>query len=98
MASTLSTFDFALKERYTDEKVEDLTYAENPLMGTMKKNEEFSGDGWNVPMIAVSPQGVAKDTLAAAQANKTNVVGFKFLLEAGDYQGAVDIGDKVIKG
>jgi len=97
MASTLTTFDFALKERYTEEKVEDLSYAENPFLGMIKKNEEFSGDGYNVPVITVPPQGVAAANLSTAQTGRTNVVGFKFLLTAGDYYGAVDIGDKVIK-
>lgn len=95
--STLATFDFALKERYTDQKVENLTLADRPLLGMLPKDEEFQGDGQPEPMIYGNPQGIAGSSLATAQAGSTNLVGAKFLLLAGDYFGTVDIGDKVIK-
>jgi hypothetical protein len=96
-ASTLVTFDFALKERYTDQKIENLTLADRPLLGMLPKDEEFQGDGQPEPLIHGNPQGIAGSSLATAQAGSTNAVGKKFLLTAGDYFGTVDIGDKVIK-
>jgi hypothetical protein len=97
MPSTLSTFDFALKERYTPETVEDLTMKDHVFLAHVKKNESFSGDALNVPVIAVNPQGIAGSSLAVAQTNSTNLGGFKFQLTVGDYRGSVSIGDKVIK-
>lgn len=96
-ASTFASFDFALKERYTDQKVEDLTQKENVFLAHVKKNEQFSGDALNVPIIAVNPQGIAGSSHAIAQTNSTNIGGFKFQLTVGSYQASVSIGDKVIE-
>lgn len=96
MASTISTFDALLKERYTDRKVEDLTMADRPLMAMIPKDEGFAGEGTKVPLIHVNPQGVGAANLAGAQANATNLVSKAFTLTAGDYYGSVDIGDKVM--
>ena len=75
MPSTLTTFDFALKTRYTDQKVENLTMADRPLFAMTKRNEDLSGTSFVVPLIHVNPQGAAGDALATAQTNATNVVG-----------------------
>lgn len=96
-ASTLVTFDFALKERYVDKKVENLTLAERPLLGMLEKDEEFTGDGQPVPIIHGNPQGIAGSSLSVAQTNTSNAVGKKFVLTAGDYFGTVDIGEKVLR-
>jgi hypothetical protein len=97
MASTLTTWDFALKEWYTDDRVEDLCFSDNVFLGLLAKNEDFQGDGHPVPLIYGNPQGVAGTSLLTAQGNTGNVLGLKFLYTAGDYFGTVDIGDKVIK-
>jgi len=96
-ASTFQSFDFALKERYTPEKVEDLTLKENVFLAHVKKNEQFSGDALNVPIIIANPQGIAGSSHAVAQTNSTNIGGAKFQLTVGSYQGSVSIGDKVIE-
>lgn len=96
MASTLTTFDFALKERYTDQKVENLTLSDRPFLGMVPKDEDFQGDGQPVPLIHGSPQGITGESRSKAQTNATSVVGKKFVLTAGDYFGGVDIGDKVL--
>ena len=97
MASTLATFSFALKTRYTDKKVENLTLADRPLLAKLKKDTDFSGDDTVIPLIYGNPQGIASSSLSVAQVNSTNVKGKKFLIDAGDYTGSVSIGDKVIK-
>lgn len=96
MPSTLTTFDFALKTRYTDQKVENLTMADRPLFAMTSRNEDLSGTNLDIPLIHVNPQGAAGDALATAQTNATNVVGKKFLITPGDYFAKVDIGDKVL--
>lgn len=95
-ASTLTTFDFAMKEKYTDEEVENLTLAERPLLGRINKNEDLQGDSLVVPLIHVNPQGVAGSGQSTASANETSVVGKKFTATVGDYFGSVSIGDKVL--
>lgn len=96
-ASTLVQFDYAMKERYTDTKVENLTLAERPFLAMVPKDEDFQGDGQPVPIIHGNPQGISGGGLSVAQANSTNSVGKKFLLTAGDYWATVDLGDKVLK-
>jgi hypothetical protein len=96
-ASTITSFAFAIKDRYdVVSHVENLTLAERPLLAMINKNEDFQGDGTIIPLIYGNPQGIAADSLAQAQVAATNVVGSKFILTAGDYQGSVSIGDKVI--
>lgn len=97
MASTITTFAFAIKDRFDKvSHVENLTLAERPLLAMINKDEDFQGDGTHIPLIYGNPQGIAGLDLPTAQASATNVVGKKFILTAGDYQGSVDIGDKVI--
>lgn len=97
MASTLQTFDFAIKDRYDKvSRVENLTKADRPLLGMMRNDTDFMGDGTHIPLIYGNPQGIAGSGLAQAQTSASNVVGKKFILTAGDYSGSVDIGDKVI--
>lgn len=102
MASTLTTFDFAMKELYTKERVADLTLKKSPLMAKMAKNSSFTGEALVVPLIYGAAQGVS-GTLARAQTssaganNAGNLKGLKFVLQTGEYDGAISIGDKVIK-
>ena len=96
--STLSTFDALLKERYIDsDKVEELVYPENVLLGNLEKKGDTGmvGDQMPVPIITSNPQGAAITT-AVAQTSATNIAANKFVIQAGDYAGSVSIGDKVL--
>jgi hypothetical protein len=98
MGSTLTTFDALLKERYIDsDRVEELTYPENVLLGMLEKRGDTGmvGDVLPVPIITVNPQGTAA-VFATAQSNVSNIVASKFNITAGDYFGVVQIGDKVM--
>lgn len=97
MASTLVTFSAFIKDRFPDKKVADLTEADRPLYAMMKKDTSFSGEVQHIPLIYNNPQGLAASSLATAQTNATNLKGKKFLLEVGDYQASVSMGDKVLK-
>lgn len=102
MASTLTTFDAFLKERYTPEKIEDLTMSDRPLWAMMPKDEKCSGDVFVEPIIYGNPQGLGA-TLAKAQTASSqaggggNTKSKKWQLTFGDYSGVVEIGDKVMK-
>lgn len=97
MASTIQTFQFAIKDRYdVVSKVEDLTLGDRPLMAMITKDTDLSGDNSIIPMIFGRPQGIAAIGVAQAQTSATNVEGAKLLLTAGDLDGSVFIGDKVI--
>lgn len=102
MASTLVTFDAFIKERYTTEKIEDLTMSDRPLWAMMPKDDKCSGDNFIEPIIFGNPQGLGA-TLAKAQTasglagGAGNVKGRKWSLTFGDYSAVVEIGDKVMK-
>lgn len=96
MASTISTFSSALKTRYTDEKVEDLTMRDRPTMAMIPKDEEGGGENEKVPLIYNNPQGVSS-SLANANTYSTNIGAKHFLLTYGDLSGSVKVGLKVMR-
>lgn len=79
MALDLTSFDFALKEYYTDQRVERLTYKNKPLLALMPKFEEFYGDSLPVPVIYGDSQGRSA-TFSTAVTNKTSTKGVRFRL------------------
>ena len=62
----MTSFDAALKQHYTAEKVENMVYQDNPLLALMRKYEEFGGRNLPIPLIYGNPQGRSK-TFANAQ-------------------------------
>jgi hypothetical protein len=68
----LTSFDAALKEHYTDQRIQNMTYQDRPLLAMLSKMESFGGRNLPVPLIFGNPQGRSA-TFANAQANKTDV-------------------------
>jgi hypothetical protein len=52
----LSSFAAALKTLYPDKKINDLVYADNPLLAMMAKDEKFYGENMKCPLIYGNPQ------------------------------------------
>lgn len=71
MALDLSTFDAALKQHYTSDRVENMTYMDNPLLALMPKMTDFGGKNLPIPIIYGDPQGVSSQ-FSVAQANQTS--------------------------
>ena len=67
----LTSFAAALKQHYTNDRVENLVYKDNPLLAMMKKYESFGGKNLPIPIIYGNPQGRSA-SFANAQANKTS--------------------------
>ena len=57
MSLDLTSFDAALKEHYSKDKVENLVYKDNPLLALISKKENFGGKNMPVPLIYGNPQG-----------------------------------------
>lgn len=97
--ATLTTFDGLLKERYIDSnKVEQLTYPDNTLLGMLEKRGDTGmvGDTLPVPILSALPQGVGgvfSTAQTAATASTTN----KWNITPGSYYGITQIDDKLIK-
>jgi hypothetical protein len=71
MALDLTSFAAALKSHYTNDKVENMVYQDNPLLALMPKMESFGGKNLPIPIIYGNPQGRSAN-FADAQANKTS--------------------------
>lgn len=75
----LTAMNAALKELYDGQVVENLVYADNPLMAMLPKKTDFGGKYKPVPIIIGTSQGRSA-TFANAQTNQTAAVVNSFLL------------------
>lgn len=74
-----STVPGILKELYDDQKVQWLTYKDNPLLAMMKKDEKFPGKYYPNPVVYGLSQG-ASATFASAYANQSSPLVAEFLV------------------
>ena len=79
MALNMTTFAAALKQHYTNERVENMVYKDNPFLAMVAKYEDFGGENLKLPIKYGIPQGRSA-TFSDAQANKTNTQLKAFLL------------------
>lgn len=79
MALTLALAAPILKEYYTAQRVENMTYKDFPLFGMLPKDKNFYGKILPLPIQIGNPQGRSA-TFATAQTNKTSSVYKSFLL------------------
>lgn len=61
MGMDLTAFDAALKQHYTNDRIEDMVYADNPLLALMPKMKEFGGRNLPITLIYGNPQGRSAD-------------------------------------
>lgn len=80
MSLDLTTFAAALKQHYTNDRVENMVYRDNPLLALMPKYEQFGGENLKLPVKTGIPQGRSANFVTAQQ-NKTNTQLKAFLLE-----------------
>jgi hypothetical protein len=98
MGLDLASFDGALKELYTEQRMNNLTYARNPFFALVPKFEKFFGDVMPVPVVYGTPQGRSA-TFADAQTGGVAGQGkyAKFsLTRVSDYQ-VVQLTNEVIE-
>ncbi len=67
----LTSFDAALKQHYTDDRVVNMVFKDNPLLALIPKMENFGGRNLPIPIIYGNPQGRSR-TFATAQAAGQN--------------------------
>lgn len=65
MGLDLTSFDSALKQHYTADRVEDMVYKRNPLLALIAKMEDFGGRNLPIPIIYGNPQGRSKNFVKA---------------------------------
>jgi hypothetical protein len=79
MSLDLTSFASALKAHYTSDRIENMTYKDNPLLAMMPKMTEFGGKNLPIPIITANPQRRSA-TFATAQSNTTTSVIKDFVL------------------
>lgn len=87
MGLDLTSFDAALKQHYTSDRIENMVYKDNPLHALMPKMETFGGR--NLPIVTVwgNPQGRSRSFTQAqkrGQATSSKVDDF-LLTRVKDY-------------
>lgn len=81
MSLDMTTFDAALKEHYTDDRVLNMVYKDNPALALMPKMESFGGRNLPIPLIYGNPQGrSATFTVAQSRGNATSSLVDAFVL------------------
>lgn len=70
MSLDMTTFDAALKQHYTPQRVENMVYEDNPFLALLAKYKNFGGKNLPVPILYGNPQGRSA-TFATAQSNVT---------------------------
>lgn len=74
-----STVPGILKELYDDQKVQWLTYKDNPMLAMMSKETKFPGKYWPNPVVYSLSQG-ASATFASAYGNQSSASVAEFLV------------------
>tara|TARA_R100000664_G_scaffold12481_2_gene20042 strand:+ start:3478 stop:4677 length:1200 start_codon:yes stop_codon:yes gene_type:complete len=75
----MTSFAGALKQHYTQERIENMVYKDNPFLAMISKYENFGGENLKLPIKYGIPQGRSA-TFADAQHNKTSTQLKAFLL------------------
>lgn len=71
MAALSATgFAAALKQHYTDERIENMVYKDNPFLAMVAKYEDFGGENLKLPIKYGNPMGRSA-TFTTAQSNVT---------------------------
>lgn len=96
MSLNLTTFAAALKQHYTNDRIENMVYRDNPLLGMIAKYEQFGGENLKLPIKFGIPQGTSA-TFATAQANKTNTQLKAFLLTRAKFYSLASIDNETIE-
>ena len=96
MALNMTNFDAALKQHYTSDRIENLTYPTNPLFAMMVKTQDFGGRNLPVPIIFGNPQGRSA-AFATAQSNVTNTQITDYILTRVSDYGLATIDGEVIE-
>lgn len=79
MSLDMTSFSAALKTLYTPAKIENMVYADHPLLAFMPKMEAFKGDSMAIPIRYGDSQNGSAD-FATAAAGTTNAKITKFLI------------------
>ncbi len=94
----LTAYDAALKNHYTQDRVEDMVFKNNPFFALVPKMESFGGDELPIPIIYGNPQGRSKTFRTAQTAATTSSSKItKFVLTRVKDYGVVTIDNETLE-
>jgi len=81
MGLDLTSFEFAMKQLYTDAAVRKMVYKDQPLHALLPKYENATGENIPTPLLYGNPQArSATFSIAKSQSANANTKGVKFLV------------------
>ena len=67
-SQSVTNFAAALKQHYTNERIENMVYKDNPFLAMIGKYENFGGENLKLPIKWGNPQGRSADFALAQNA------------------------------
>ena len=95
-SQSVANFAAALKQHYTNERIENMVYKDNPFLAMISKYENFGGENLKLPIKWGNPQGRSAD-FALAQGNKYASSISAFLLTRQADQSLASINNQVLE-
>ena len=95
-SQSVANFAAALKQHYTNERIENMVYKDNPFLAMVSKYENFGGENLKLPIKWGNPQGRSAD-FALAQGNKYASSISAFLLEREKDYSLASINNQVLE-
>jgi len=92
----VTNFAAALKQHYTNERIENMIYKDNPFLAMVSKYEQFGGENLKLPIKWGNPQGRSA-VFAMAQGNKYASSISAFLLTRNHDYSLASIGNEVLE-
>jgi hypothetical protein len=77
MSLDLTTFAAGLKTVYTRQRIETMTYRNNPFLAMVRKMENMTGDGYKVPVVYGAPQSRSATFSTAQTLSSSKSIGIK---------------------
>lgn len=85
MSLNLTSFAAALKQHYTSDRIENMVYADNPLLAMLPKMEQFGGKNLPIPIIYGNPQNRSADFTVAVNGGTSSALKDFVLTRNHDY-------------
>ena len=81
----MTTFAAALKQHYTDEKIENMVYKDNPFLAMLSKYEDFGGENLKLPVKYGIPMGRSANFSKAVTNKSASQIKAFLLTRKADY-------------
>ena len=84
-SQSVANFAAALKQHYTNERIENMVYKDNPFLAMISKYENFGGENLKLPIKWGNPQGRSADFALAQGSKYASSISAFLLTRQADY-------------